>query len=119
MRALSSFPDILVFRGTPDFRKRRQSLAALVQSELGADPFSATLFVFMNRRRDCMRALYWDKTGFAMWEKGLEEAQFPWPKSIDRVGCVTISAKQAEWLLEGIDIWNLKPHAELEYSRVC
>ena len=41
------------------------------------------------------------------------------PKSIDRVGCVTISAKQAEWLLEGIDIWNLKPHAELEYSRVC
>mgnify|MGYP000549846102 CR=1 FL=1 len=60
MRALSSFPNILVFRGTPDFRKRRQSLATLIQSELGADPFSATLFVFMNRRRDCVRTLYWE-----------------------------------------------------------
>ena len=62
VRALSSFPSILVFRGTLDFRKRRQSLAALNQSELGEDPFSATFFVFMNRRRDCVRALYWDKT---------------------------------------------------------
>ena len=119
MRALSSFTRILAYKGNVDFRKRRRSLAALVQSELRDDPFSATLFLFMNRRRDCVRALYWDKTGFALWEKELEEARFPWPRKADRSGSITLTARQVEWLLEGIDIWKLSPHEELRYSRVC
>jgi transposase len=119
VKALESFPRILVYKGNIDFRKRRRSLSAFVQAELREDPFSATLFLFVNRRRDCMRMLYWDRTGFAMWEKELEEARFPWPKRIERSGCVPLTARQLEWLLEGVDIWKLKPHEELSYSRVC
>lgn len=119
MRAISSFTRILAYKGHVDFRKRRRSLAALVQAELGEDPFSATLFLFMNRRRDCVRALYWDRTGFALWEKELEEARFPWPRKPERVGQIVLTSRQVEWLLEGIDIWKLTPHEDLVYTRVC
>jgi transposase len=119
MKALTSFPRILLYRGFIDFRKRRRSLAALVESHLQEDPFSETLFLFVNRRRDCVRALYWDKTGFAMWEKELEKERFPMPRKSDRSGSVILDEKRVQWLLEGVDIWKLKPHAELSYSRVC
>jgi transposase len=118
MRDLSSFPRILVYRGPVDFRKRRRSLAAVVQDQIKEDPFSATLFIFLNKRRDCLRALYWDKTGFAMWEKELEKDRFPWPRQMPREGSVVLQNQQVQWLLEGVDFWKLKPHTELEYSRV-
>jgi transposase len=119
MRAISTFPRILLHRGIVDFRKGRRGLAALVESEIKESPFTTTLFLFMSRRRDCIRALYWDRTGFALWEKGLEEARFAWPRGEARVGQIVLSATQVEWLLEGVDIWRLRPHRELEYSRVC
>lgn len=118
MRSLSTFPRILIFRGQIDFRKRRRSLAAVVQELLEEDPFSKTLFVFFNRRKDCVRALYWDKTGFAMWEKELEKDKFPWPKKLEQSSSVVLETQQVEWLLEGVDIWKLNPHQELNYSRV-
>ena len=116
VRALSSFPKILVFRGHVDFRKRRRSLAVVVQEEIKEDPFSTTLFVFLNRKKDCIRALYWDKTGFAMWEKELEKEKFPWPRKMPKEGSLILESRQVEWLLEGVDIWRLKPHENLDYS---
>ena len=118
MRATGSFPRILIYRGQVDFRKRRRSLAAFVQDQIGEDPFSSTLFLFLNRRRDCVRAVYWDKTGFAMWEKELEKDKFPWPRQLPREGSMILLNQQVEWLLSGMDFWKLKPHTELEYSRV-
>jgi len=118
MRSICSFPRVLIFRSYVDFRKRRRSLAAIVQDEIKEDPFSSTLFLFLNRRRDCIRALYWDKTGFAMWEKQLEKEKFPWPRLLPREGSMILQNQQVEWLLAGVDFWKLKPHAELEYSRV-
>lgn len=118
MRSIQNFPKILLCTHPIDFRKRRKGLAVFVQSVLSQDPFSTTLFLFSNRRRDCVRALYWDRTGFAMWEKELEEAKFHWPKKSETAP-LSISIQQAEWLLDGVDIWKLKPHAELHYSVLC
>lgn len=117
MKALTSFPSILVCPQPVDFRKGRRSLSAFVQECLGCDPFAETLFVFTNRRRDTIKALYWDRTGFALWEKGLEEDCFAWPKPPfpERV---VITPEQAQWLLDGIDIWKIKPHQTRTYSRV-
>ena len=115
MRGLQTFPNILLYSVPIDFRKRRKGLSVFVQTVLQEDPFSATLFLFCNRKRDCIRALYWDRTGFAMWEKELEEAKFSWPKKPEVSG-LKISSEQVAWLLEGIDIWKLKSHKELKYS---
>jgi transposase len=115
MKGLESFPKILFYNGRVDFRKRRKSLACLVESQLKEDPFSETLFFFLNKRKDCVRALYWDKTGFAMWEKELEKEKFLLPKKCAGEK-LYLSANQVEWLLDGVDIWKIKKHKKLDFS---
>lgn len=56
-----------------DFRKAIQGLSLLVEQALELDPFEATLFVFINRRRDKLKILYWEKNGFCLWYKRLEK----------------------------------------------
>jgi len=117
VKAFSQFPCILLSRQPIDFRKGRKSIAAWVRAVMNENPFDETLYVFVNKRKDCIKVLYWSKTGFALWEKGLEKERFPWPKSL-AVDKIVITHQQAEWLLDGIDIWKLKPHSELHYSSV-
>lgn len=115
MKQLSSFTEILFYNGYVDFRKRRKSLAGFVESSLKLSPFSDKLFVFLNRRKDCVRALYWDKTGFAMWEKELEKERFIAQKNRNGTAIV-LTSKQMEWLLEGVDIWKISTHKKLDYT---
>jgi transposase len=115
MKDLSEFPRILFYRGNVDFRKRRRGLAAFVEAELQEDPFSKALFVFLNRSRDCIRCLYWDTTGFAMWEKELEKEKFIIPRKRGQEK-MELPASQMRWLLEGIDIWKIKPHKHLSFE---
>ena len=55
-----------------DLRKSIDGLSLLVGQVLGQDPFSAQLFVFVNRRRDKLKALRWDHNGFVLYYKRLE-----------------------------------------------
>lgn len=118
MKSLSQFNEILLGTFPVDFRKGIRSLAALVESEYGARVFSGTLFLFTNKHKDSIKILYWDKTGFALWQKILDREKFKWPKN---VACRTlpITTHELEWLLEGIDLAKIKRHKYLEYSRLC
>ena len=117
MRGLSTFPQVYLYRRFVDFRKSIDGLAAIVEVELKLKPFSGALFVFMGRRRDRVKILYWDKTGFALWYKRLEEAKFCWRRDIE-AEVVTLTPEQLEWLLSGVDIWKMKTHNPLEYERI-
>jgi transposase len=59
-----------------DMRKSFDGLYALTRQELGADPLSGDLYVFINRRATQMKVLYWDRTGFCVWAKRLEQGRF-------------------------------------------
>ena len=110
------FDHIYLHREFVDFRKSVNGLTIIVEEEMNLDPFSKYLFVFCNKRRDKMKALYWDNSGFALWYKGLEEEKFAWPKKItDDV--VTINPSQLKMLLEGYNIWKLRSHRELKYNK--
>jgi transposase len=102
-------------RETVDFRKSIDGLASLVEQTLGLDPFSAELYVFTNRRRDQLKILYWDRSGFALWYKRLEKARFPWPRDESRA-IVELTARELGWLLDGIDFFRLTPHETLTYG---
>lgn len=87
-------------------------LALLVEQALGLDPFAPAVFVFSNRRRDRIKILLWERTGFWLMIKRLEADRFKWPKDAE---IVTLSVEQLHWLLSGIDLAAMRPHPERKY----
>ncbi len=116
MRSIANFPKIFCYTGIVDFRKQAQSLAALVQHLLCKSPIDEdALYVFVSRDKRKIRILYWDKTGFALWWKGLEKDRFILPRP--RNGTVQLSSQQLELLLSGYDVFRAKPHEKIQYER--
>lgn len=98
-----------------DFRKGINGLAALVEVQMALDLFSERLFVFTNRRRDKVKVLYWEGSGFCLWLKRLENERFKWPTFLGSEQA-TITGRQLNWLLDGIDLRYVKPHQRLHYK---
>ena len=69
-----------------------------------------------NRRRSIVKVLYWDRSGFCLWQKSLEKEKFRWPPSARAV--LELDIRELEWLLEGLDPAAIRPHRELSYSTV-
>ena len=98
--------------GVADMRKAINGLSMLVENALDRDLFSGNLFAFCNRSRTLVKILYWDRNGFALWQKRLEKEKFTW--SEDEGAVAEIETRELEWLLAGLDIQ--KAHQRLEYS---
>jgi transposase len=62
-----------------DMRKSFDGMCALVRSVFQADPLNGSLFLFVNRRGDRLKALWWDRDGLALFYKRLEEGTFELP----------------------------------------
>ena len=84
-----------------DFRKGHDALAALVEHELGLDPYSGVVVVFRSQRADRVKVLWWDGTGLVLASKRLEQGRFAWPSVRD--GVMRLSRAQFEALFEGLD----------------
>lgn len=117
MRPSQTLSCIYVCAVAVDFRKGINGLAALVEGQLALDPFSEHLFVFCNRRRDKVKILYWERSGFCLWQKRLEKDRFYWPQA-DRKDIVTVTGQQLNWLLDGYDINRLQAHKSLCFRSV-
>ena len=63
--------DIYLYMDIVDFRKSINGLIVVVEQDMNLNPFRDALFVFCNKKRDKVKILYWDKTGFALWDKRL------------------------------------------------
>lgn len=114
MRA-EMFDAIYLCREFVDFRKSIDGLSAIVEGEMKLELFSKALFVFCNRDRTRLKVLYWDRTGFALWMKRLEQERFPWPKKHE-AEVVSVSALELKWLLDGYEYWKLKPHSVVDFA---
>ncbi len=114
MLSIKNFKNIYFFRPFADFRKGIDGLSLIVQEEMFLNPFENYLFIFCNNKRDKIKALYWDKTGFALWYKRLEKEKYKWPSHLDGES-VKIDLKVLEQFLVGLNPWE-KPHEKLIYS---
>jgi transposase len=86
--------------GFTDMRKDINGLAALVELSFKLDPFDGALFVFCNRRKDCLKILEWGGNGFWCHSKRLENGHFKWPPPSGG-HTVPLSAEELGRLLEG------------------
>ncbi|MGZ3745501.1 MAG: IS66 family insertion sequence element accessory protein TnpB [Pseudobdellovibrionaceae bacterium] len=118
MKSPSEFKKVLIHRDPVDMRMAINGLSALVETSGMGVLMEPHLFVFAGKRRNVIKVLYFDKSGFCLWQKRLERDKFPWPKkSTDEV--IHLSTEHFQWLLDGYDVWKIKPFAELHFERVC
>jgi transposase len=91
-----------------DMRKSFDGLHSLVTQSMELDAFAGHLFVFANRRRDRIKILYWDRDGFAVWAKRLEEGTYAMPFGESAEKRREITAAELGALLSGIDLSQAK-----------
>ena len=75
------------------------------------------LFVFGPRSRDKVKVLYWDRTGFCLWTKRLEQERFAWPRASEEA-VLRLSVEQLDWLLRGFDILRIQPHGARNFELI-
>lgn len=105
MKSIFEFQKIFIHRSPVDMRKGVSGLSAVVAEEMGLDLKSSSLFIFTNRRRTLMKMIYFDRSGFALWFKKLEEEKFPWPKNFEE-STIQIEASDMKLLLDGVNVWT-------------
>ena len=98
--------------GYTDLRRGIDGLASIVQTQFNLDPFTNTLFLFCGRRKDRIKALYWEGNGFVLLYKRLEEGRFQWPRNEDEAKELT--PQQYRWLMEGLKIEQPKAHRKVD-----
>lgn len=110
-----NWSDVKIFiqPGITDMRKQINGLSIAVE-EMKENPMSGNLYMFCNKSRRRLKIIYWDRNGFCMWQKRLEEDRFPWPKTRGEV--LEIKKEELNMLLDGIDFFNA--HKRLKFSRV-
>ena len=92
-----------------DARKGFNGLSLYVQAQLRLEPLSGHLFIFFNRRRDQVRILFWDRSGYVLWAKRLERGRFRLPEHWTRgAPSAQIEAAELSLCLEGIDLTGAK-----------
>ncbi len=104
MLNLTTSSKIYVYTSVTDMRKGVHGLSGIVRSQLAADPTDGSLFVFVNRRRDRLKILYFDGGGFWLYYRLLEAGTFEELKNPSKSSCLTIDATELSMLLSGVSL---------------
>jgi transposase len=99
-------PTVRIFVSTQpaDMRRSFDGLAMMAREGMGQDPLSGHLFVFFNRRGDRVKILFWDRSGFCLWYKRLEQGVFRLPQSLADAVNPEVEQADLSLILEGIDL---------------
>ncbi len=116
---LSLGPTLRVYLapGATDMRKSFDGLAALVDSKFQESSLSGHVFAFCNRRRNQVKILIWEGSGFWVHAKRLEKGTFAWPRVEPGQVSIELSSEELSWILGGLDLeqaerrvwWNRTP----------
>ena len=107
---LSIAPGTRIFfaAGATDMRKGFDGLQGIVSGVLQQDPLSGHLFLFINRRRDKLKILYWDGDGLAIWYRRLEQGTFQMPRVTADQKSAELRSDELTMLLRGVDYQNVR-----------
>lgn len=99
---------VCVYTEATDMRKSFYGLYGLVVGELGEDPLSGTVYVFLNKRADYLKALYWHGDGLCLWAKRRERGNFDRLRSVDGGKKRTLTLTEFQMLVAGVDLKSVK-----------
>lgn len=105
---------IYLARGATDMRKGIDGLLGLSREVIGEDPFTGHLFGFCNRRRDTVKFLVWDRSGFWLLSHRLERGTFAWPTERGVERKIEMRSRDVRALLEGLDLESARWRTRLD-----
>jgi len=110
---------VFLYRQPTDMRKSFHGLVALTESALRQDPLSGSFFVFVNRRRDRIKILYWGQIGYCIWYQQLQRGTYQLPKhdELDGAEAIEMTRTQLSLILDGIDLASVRQRKRFERQR--
>lgn len=102
MITLTANSPILLKLGATDMRKSFDGLCGIVRNEFGCEPTNGSFFVFVNARRDRVKILHWERDGFELWYRRLEQGTIETIRNPDNTVSASIDSTQLAMLLSGI-----------------
>jgi transposase len=105
---------IFIRPGRTDLRKAVNGLSGIIEQQMTGAVFSGNVYLFCNRERKLLKALWWDRNGFWLSQKRLEKEKFPWPETTEQA--LELNAEELKMLLAGIDFF--KAHKPIYYKNV-
>ena len=115
MNWFSEVPTVYLHRDYVDFRKAINGLVGIIESQMNLSPYEDAIFVFCSKTKDKLKVIHWDKTGYVMWYKRLEQSKYAWPlKHEDAV--IELTVQQWCWLLSGYNVLAMVGHRALDYG---
>lgn len=89
-------------------RKSFNGLSGIVRSELGGDPVSGAVFIFVNRRRDRIKLLVWDRSGYVLLYKHLQQGTFEMPTFEAQASSCQMKWEELVLILEGVSLKSVR-----------
>ena len=114
MFALNAENTFHLYNHPTDMRKSFDALSGLVRNNLGSNPTGGEVFIFINKRRDKIKLLHWQGSGYLLYYKRLEKGTFEIPRYDTSVGSITLSYAQMVMIMDGLSIKNL--HNRVRYT---
>ena len=112
MLSLPSRTKMYLCMNPVDMRKSFDGLFGIVREEFQQDQLSGHLFLFINKRRDRMKAIFWDDGGFVSWYKRLEVGTWQLPGSTSTT--LELEAHELAMILRGIDLKSARRRARYQ-----
>lgn len=114
MLTFPSSVKIFIYTQPTDMRSGFNKLSMLAESFMLKDPLSGHLFVFFGKSGDKCKILFWDRTGFVVWYKQLEEGTFEKLPSEKNKASIEVDIAKLTWILEGIDLFKARRRKRYE-----
>jgi transposase len=108
MLSFAAHTRIFLHARPTDMRKSFDGLCGLIRSVLQADPLDGSLFLFVNRRGDRLKALWWDRDGLALFYKRLESGTFEMLRPDGDAAAVELDSTTLAMLLSGVSLGSVK-----------
>lgn len=110
--------EYFLYSGFVDMRKGIDSLSGLVKNELGKNPLTGDLFIFINRRRRQIKMLHWQGDGFAVFYKRLEKGTYEVLPAENKADSILITPEKLLFILQGVTLKSVKKRTRYSLSVV-